>query len=261
MLSIGKLAGGAEGYYLRAVAGGVEDYYLGSGEAPGRWVGAGSPRLLVRRLDPVVLRTNHRQEQPWERVALDKLRAGDVPAALAAYDHHGRLHVHDTVEDQRAALVTAWWEQTSGHLATELATSRATDLAPPTAPGDGPVLMLAARRADVDDLNRRARTLMAAHGHLTGPVSRSASNPARTPHPARARSYAASPSATRSSPAPTTTAPGCSTGRPAPSWPCTPPPAPSTSAPRPASCASGRRIWPSAASTTATRSPSTGPRA
>ncbi len=30
MLSIGKLARGAEGYYLRAVAGGVEDYYLGS---------------------------------------------------------------------------------------------------------------------------------------------------------------------------------------------------------------------------------------
>jgi hypothetical protein len=38
VLSIGKLAGGAEGYYLRAVASGVEDYYLGSGEAPGRWV-------------------------------------------------------------------------------------------------------------------------------------------------------------------------------------------------------------------------------
>ncbi|HLZ37925.1 MAG TPA: hypothetical protein VKP64_09250 [Mycobacteriales bacterium] len=31
MLSIGKLAGGQEGYYLQAVARGVEDYYLGSG--------------------------------------------------------------------------------------------------------------------------------------------------------------------------------------------------------------------------------------
>ncbi|HLZ37213.1 MAG TPA: MobF family relaxase [Mycobacteriales bacterium] len=45
VLSIGKLGRGAEGYYLRAVATGVEDYYLGSGEAPGRWVGSGAARL------------------------------------------------------------------------------------------------------------------------------------------------------------------------------------------------------------------------
>ena len=57
MLSIGKLAGGAEGYYLRAVASGVEDYYLGSGEAPGRWVGAGSVRLgLAGVVSPEQLR-------------------------------------------------------------------------------------------------------------------------------------------------------------------------------------------------------------
>ena len=57
MLSIGKLAGGAEGYYLRAVASGVEGYYLGSGEAPGRWVGAGSVRLgLAGVVSPEQLR-------------------------------------------------------------------------------------------------------------------------------------------------------------------------------------------------------------
>jgi ATP-dependent exoDNAse (exonuclease V) alpha subunit len=130
---------------------------------------------LARRLDPILLDTNHRQEQPWERVALDELRTGDVPTALAAYDHHGRLHLHDSVEDQRTALVTAWWNRTNGQpatsLATDLATSLATKLATPTATGgDAPVLMLAARRADVDDLNRRARTLLATHGHLTDPV-------------------------------------------------------------------------------------------
>jgi conjugative relaxase-like TrwC/TraI family protein len=139
----------------------------------------GTFAALARRLDPVLLRTNHRQEQPWERAALDELRAGDVPTALAAYDQHGRLHLHDTAEDQRAALVAAWWDRTTGRpatslatsLATDLATSLATDLATSTAPGrDGPVLMLAARRADVDDLNRRARTLLATHGQLTGPV-------------------------------------------------------------------------------------------
>ncbi len=44
MLSIGKLAGGGEEYYLEAVAAGVEDYYLGAGEAPGLWL-AGAAAL------------------------------------------------------------------------------------------------------------------------------------------------------------------------------------------------------------------------
>ena len=45
VLSIGKLGRGQEGYYLQAVARGVEDYYLGSGEAPGRWIGSGCSPL------------------------------------------------------------------------------------------------------------------------------------------------------------------------------------------------------------------------
>ena len=45
MLSIGRLAPGAENYYLRAVAKGREEYYTGSGEAPGVWVGRGTARL------------------------------------------------------------------------------------------------------------------------------------------------------------------------------------------------------------------------
>ena len=73
----------------------------------------GAFAALAHRLDPVVLHTNHRQEQPWERAALDELRTGDVPTALAAYDHHGRLHLHDTAEDQRTALVAAWWDRTT----------------------------------------------------------------------------------------------------------------------------------------------------
>lgn len=41
MLNIGKLAPGGEDYYLSSVAPTVEDYYVGSGEAPGRWLGRG----------------------------------------------------------------------------------------------------------------------------------------------------------------------------------------------------------------------------
>jgi hypothetical protein len=57
VLSIGKLGRGQESYYLQAVAQGVEDYYLGSGEAPGRWTGAGSLSLgLAGEVDAASLR-------------------------------------------------------------------------------------------------------------------------------------------------------------------------------------------------------------
>ena len=64
---------------------------------------------LARRLDPIRLQDNHRQVEPWERTALDELRAGDVATALAAYDTHGRLLVSPTADDQKTALVAAWW--------------------------------------------------------------------------------------------------------------------------------------------------------
>src|SRR5690606_5262145 len=45
VLSIGKLAPGRADYYLDTVARGAEEYYVGSGEAPGRWLGRGAERL------------------------------------------------------------------------------------------------------------------------------------------------------------------------------------------------------------------------
>src|SRR3954468_6156189 len=55
MLSIGKLGAGQAEYYLEqahvpvthagAVGAGIEDYYLAGPEAPGRWLGGGSPLL------------------------------------------------------------------------------------------------------------------------------------------------------------------------------------------------------------------------
>jgi conjugative relaxase-like TrwC/TraI family protein len=48
MLNIGKLAKGQQDYYLRSVAKGVEDYYIGSGEAPGYWLGGGSSDLRLQ---------------------------------------------------------------------------------------------------------------------------------------------------------------------------------------------------------------------
>jgi len=45
VLSIGKLAQGQEAYYVETVAEGAEEYYVGSGEAPGRWMGRSAARL------------------------------------------------------------------------------------------------------------------------------------------------------------------------------------------------------------------------
>ena len=56
MLGIGKLAAGAEDYYLN-IAAGIEDYYVGMA-SPGQWI-ASSQRLLglSGEIDPDALRT------------------------------------------------------------------------------------------------------------------------------------------------------------------------------------------------------------
>jgi conjugative relaxase-like TrwC/TraI family protein len=50
------------------------------------------------------LTVNRRQIEPWERDALDELRSGSVPAAVAAYRDHGRVQV---AEDPQTMLTIA----------------------------------------------------------------------------------------------------------------------------------------------------------
>ena len=85
MLSIGKLGCGQEGYYLQAVAHGVEDYYLGSGEAPGRWIGGGCGGLgLTGRVDAGALTAVLDGRSPSDRQgSLLSLRR---PDRLPGYD-------------------------------------------------------------------------------------------------------------------------------------------------------------------------------
>ncbi len=52
MLSVHRLAAGAEGYYLAQVVAGVEDYYAGAGEAPGEWLASAGLLGLDGRVDP-----------------------------------------------------------------------------------------------------------------------------------------------------------------------------------------------------------------
>ncbi|MBS3942001.1 MAG: relaxase domain-containing protein [Actinobacteria bacterium] len=105
---------------------------------------------LANRLPAIELTDNRRQQQPWEIVALDELRHGDLTAAVDAYRTHGRLVVADTADHLREQLVGDWWHANAEH---------GTD-----------AVMVAARRTDIDDLNRRARIRLAADGQLSGPA-------------------------------------------------------------------------------------------
>lgn len=59
VLSIAKFSSARDpaAYYLEVIANGRDDYYLASGEAPGRWIGAGAARLgLTDEVEPDALR-------------------------------------------------------------------------------------------------------------------------------------------------------------------------------------------------------------
>ena len=99
-------------------------------------------RALATRLPAIELHTNRRQHAPWERDALDQLRDGHIPDAIGAYLQHGRITATDTAEAAREALVADWWDAFAQH---------------------GPrAVMIGLRRAEVDDLNRRARARLTA---------------------------------------------------------------------------------------------------
>ena len=106
------------------------------------------------------LTENHRQAHAWERDALDDLRHGDVDRALDTYEQHGRITISTDATAQREALVGAWWDAFNKR-------TRPLDRDVSPAP-----VMLAARRADVEDLNRQARERMGAAGRLRGPALR-----------------------------------------------------------------------------------------
>ena len=104
----------------------------------------GAFRALLMRTQPIELTENRRQSEAWERKALDDLREGRAEEAIARYQRHGRIVLGEGAEDVRERLVADWWH----------------------AAGEGDAAMIALRRADVADLNDRARALMRASGQL-----------------------------------------------------------------------------------------------
>ena len=104
-------------------------------------------RGLEKRMPTIGLTENRRQRHAWERVALADLRAGEVGRFLTAYHAYGRIHIGDTADSAKQQLISHW--------STQLRFRR-------------DVVILALRRDDVADLNRRARAKML-DGRRLGP--------------------------------------------------------------------------------------------
>jgi conjugative relaxase-like TrwC/TraI family protein len=105
----------------------------------------GAFAALARRLGAAELREVRRQSHAWDRAALAALREGDGDAFARAYLEHGRIIAAPSAEAARAAMVEDWYAAyKSGATA----------------------IMIAHRRADVADLNARAREKLRALGRL-----------------------------------------------------------------------------------------------
>jgi AAA domain/TrwC relaxase len=110
----------------------------------------GGFRALRLRLGASELTENRRQQQAWEREALDLVRSGLVEEAVAAYQAHDRVVAADSKPAATLALLQDWWTayQEADHDPAE------------------EVVVLAARRAEVDRLNTACQQLLAAQGRL-----------------------------------------------------------------------------------------------
>jgi conjugative relaxase-like TrwC/TraI family protein len=110
----------------------------------------GGFRALRLRLGASELTENRRQQQAWEREALDLVRSGLVEEAVAAYRAHDRVVAADSKPAATLALLQDWsaaYQDAERDPAQEL-------------------IVLAARRAEVDRLNTACQELLAASGRL-----------------------------------------------------------------------------------------------
>jgi ATP-dependent exoDNAse (exonuclease V) alpha subunit len=110
----------------------------------------GGFRALRLRLGASELVENRRQQQAWEREAPELVRSGLVEEAVAAYQAHDRVVAAHSKPAATLALLQDWWvgwQQADHDPAQE-------------------VIVLAARRAEVDRLNTACQELLAARDRL-----------------------------------------------------------------------------------------------
>jgi conjugative relaxase-like TrwC/TraI family protein len=111
----------------------------------------GGFRALRLRLGASELTENRRQQLAWEREALELVRSGLVEEAVAAYQAHDRVVAADSKPAATLALLQDWWVawQEADHDPAQ------------------EVVVLAARRTEVDRLNTACQELLAARGRLS----------------------------------------------------------------------------------------------
>ena len=109
-------------------------------------------RALAIRVRAVELTENVRQEHEWERTALAELRDGSVNRAIAMYHRRGKINIAANTDETINEAVHNWYHdvQTTGD------------------PSE--VLLIGDRNITVDQLNQRARSLIAEAGLLEGPA-------------------------------------------------------------------------------------------
>jgi conjugative relaxase-like TrwC/TraI family protein len=110
----------------------------------------GGFRALRLRLGASELVENRRQQQAWEREALELVQGGLVEEAVAAYRAHDRVVCAESKPAATLALLQDWWAayQDSEREPTH------------------DVVLLAYRRSEVDRLNSACQQLLAARGRL-----------------------------------------------------------------------------------------------
>jgi len=112
----------------------------------------GGFRALRLRLGASELVENRRQQQAWEREALELVRSGLIDEAVAAYQAQDRVVATDSKPAATLALLQDWWtawQQAECGPAEE-------------------VVVLAARRAEVDRLNSACQQVLAVRGRIGG---------------------------------------------------------------------------------------------
>jgi len=110
----------------------------------------GGFRALRLRLGASELVENRRQQQAWEREALDLVRSGLVEEAVTAYRAHDRVVAAYSKPAATLALLQDWW---TAYQDAERDPAQE-------------VIVVAARRAEVDRLNTACQELLAAHDRL-----------------------------------------------------------------------------------------------
>jgi len=137
---LGRLAAHAEAAGAKLVLVG-DDRQLPEIDAGGAF------RALAERPEANELHTVMRAREQWDRDAQLELRAGDPDRWRAEADARGRINAFSSAEEARATLTADWWQRAQ-------------------AAGVDQVAMIAKRRADVFELNLRARAFMRAAGRL-----------------------------------------------------------------------------------------------